>query len=281
VDSRVQQELEKVQKKEQDSRVRYSHLELMRENIKYAQKKQIPVCQDTGLINLFIQMGAEFPHTFDFQETAKPIIQELTQATKLRPNTVDPITHHNPQNNSGLGMPPIYLELKPNSSDLTVTVLNKGGGSENMSALFMLTPSLGLDQFIPMIVDHMKKAGGKPCPPTILGIGIGGDACKAMYLAKKTLFRPFGIPHSRSDVAKLEKEILTAVNEVEIGVMGLGGHTNCLDAKIEISMRHPASFPVGLIVECYCHRKETFQLSSTGQIRWGELDENYQFQEKK
>lgn len=281
VDLPVQQELEKVQNKEKDSPVRYSHLQLMRENIKYAQINQIPVCQDTGLINLFIQIGTEFFPLFDFQETALPIIQELTQATILRPNTVDPITNHNPQDNCGLGMPPIYLELKPNSSNLTVTVLNKGGGSENMSSLFMLNPSHGLDQFVPMIVDHMKKAGGKPCPPTILGVGVGGDACKAMYLAKKTLFRPFGIRHSRSDIATLENEILMAVNGVEIGVMGLGGYSNCLDAKIDITMRHPATFPVGLIVECYCHRKTTFQLASMGQIRWGELDVNYNFQERK
>ncbi len=264
---------------EQSHPIQCSQLGLMLDNIEYAHNQQIPVCQDTGHINLLIQLGDKFPIHSNFQELSHSVLKKLTEESIIRPNTVDPISNENPQSNLGIGMPPIYLEIKSNSSDLIVSVLNKGGGSENMSRLFMFTPATGLDSLVPAIVKHMQEAGGKPCPPTILGIGIGGDACKSMYYAKKALFRPIGIHHPRIEVAELESTILSAVNHTNIGVMGLGGHSNCIDAKIEISMRHPATFPVGLVVECYSHRTASFRISNFGKLAFGKLDNQYNFVE--
>lgn len=280
VTSNTINKLQDLLENEKNNPIISSQLDLILENIEYAKKMSIPVCQDTGHINLLIQLGENFPYIPNFDALTKPILNLLTKASILRPNTVDPLTEKNPQDNTGFNFPPIYVELIPNSDNVVVSILNKGGGSENMSTLFMLNPANALEIIIPKILEHMKKSGGKPCPPTILGIGMGGDAVKAMYLAKKALFRPIGTKNSRKEIAKLENDILIAVNSLNIGVMGLGGNSNCLDVKIEVAMRHPATFPVGLIVECYCHRTASFQIKSDGSLFYGKLDNNFNFIEE-
>ncbi len=175
-------------------------------------------------------------------------------------------------------MPPIYLEIIPDRDDLIITYLAKGGGAENISRLFMLSASSGWKEIIPSIERTLKEAGGNPCPPVILGIGIGGDAVKAMFLAKKALLRPLGSRNHRPEISALEEDLLDHVNQLNIGIMGLGGNSNCLDVRIEWAMRHPASFPVGLIVQCYCHRSHSMQITYNGSIKYGTLDDNFQFQ---
>ncbi len=276
----VIQQLETFRQAEKKSPIIEAQLGLMLENIEYGHAKGIPLCQDTGHINLFIQIGEHFPHIIDFSLIAQRVLTRLTKEAILRPNAVDPLTQINTGDNTGINTPPIYLEIIPDSSDLVITVLNKGGGSENMSQLLMLSPATGLHELIPKIVEIMRKAGGKPCPPTILGIGIGGDAAKSMYYAKKSLLRPLHSRHPREDVAEMEDTILKEVNALDIGVMGLGGHSNCLDVHIEIAMRHPATYPVGLIVECYCHRTKTCRISKTGDVAFGRLDDRFHFLEE-
>lgn len=273
-------ELEKMLENEKDNDIARSQLELMLENIYYGKKNQIPVCQDTGLVNIFIQLGENFPIISDFKEPIKKVLTQLTKESKLRANTVDPIKFHNSGNNSGLNTPPIYLDLIPNSEDLVFTILNKGGGCENISALYMLNPATGFEDFISLIINEIKNAGGKPCPPIIVGIGIGGDSVKSMYLAKKALLRPIGTRNRRDEVSVLENNLLNQINALDIGVMGLGGHSNCIDVHIEWAMRHPASFPVGLVVECYSHRTVSGRISKEGEFFMGFLDRDYKFTPK-
>ena len=272
--------LQEFQKQEINNPIIHSQLSLMLENIDYGHHNQIPLCQDTGHVNFFIQLGSKFPIISDFKEICLKVLRDYTEKAKLRPNTVDPITGKNEGHNAGENMPPIYLEIVPDSSELVISVLNKGGGSENMGSLFMLSAATGLEDLIPAIVNQMKFAGGKPCPPTILGVGIGGDAVKCMYLAKKSLLRPIGQRNLRKDLAKLEENLLEAVNSLDIGVMGLGGHSNCLDVHVELAMRHPATYPVGLIVECYCHRTQSCRIFPDGTSEEGFLDVNYHFLKK-
>jgi len=255
-----------------------SQLDLMLENIDFGNKNCIPLCQDTGLVNFFIQIGTKSPFLIDFKKLFLDVLEKLTLDAILRPNTVDPFLKSNQGKNGGHHQPPIYLDLIPDRDDLIISVLNKGGGAENISRLFMLSPSNGLNEFIPLILKTMEEAGGKPCPPVILGIGIGGDASKVMYLAKKALLRPLGSKNAREDVAKLEEKILTELNKMNIGIMGLGGHSNCLDVRIEWAMRHPASYPVGLIVQCYSHRVQTCRITADSRIEFGRLNQNYQFE---
>ena len=270
-------ELKKMLENEKNNDIARSQLELMLDNVNYGKKNQIPVCQDTGLVNIFIQLGENFPIISDFKESIRKILAQLTNNSKIRANSVDPIKFQNPGDNSGLNTPPIYLEIIPNRDDLVFTILNKGGGCENISALYMLNPATGFEDFIPLIKNEIKNAGGKPCPPIIVGIGIGGDSVKSMYLAKKALLRPIGTRNRRDEVSILENDPLNRINALDIGVMGLGGHSNCIDVHIEWAMRHPASYPVGLVVECYSHRTVSGCISKEGEFFMGYLDRDYKF----
>jgi fumarate hydratase subunit alpha len=280
VTKRTITELEKMLQNEKDNDIAHSQLDLMLENISYGNKHKIPVCQDTGLVNFFIQLGENFPIISNFKETIKKVLAQLTKESKLRANTVDPIKFQNPGDNSGLNTPPIYLDLIPNSEDLVFTILNKGGGCENISALYMLNPATGFEDLIPLIIKEIKNAGGKPCPPIIVGIGIGGDSVKSIYLAKKALLRPVGTRNRRDEVSVLEINLLNQINALDIGVMGLGGFSNCIDVHIEWAMRHPASYPVGLVVECYSHRTVSGRISKEGEFYMGFLDRDYKFTPK-
>lgn len=252
--------------KEEDSNLAVEQLNLMLENFEYGEKNAIPICQDTGVLNFFVNLGNRFPVISDFRTIIESAVDNATELIPLRGNSVDPITNQNPENNLGANVPPIYLSISENSSNLKITILPKGGGAENISRLFMLNPSNGLEVFQEKIVNVIKEAGGMPCPPIILGIGIGGDASLCMKLAKEALLRPLDQRNSRADIAKIEIELKKKLNTLDIGVMGLGGKITCLDVHIEVAMRHPASFPVGLIVQCYSHRWASFEIDKVGEI---------------
>lgn len=277
VPSDVKQKLADCQEQERAKPIPSSLLKLMLTNINYGQEHQIPICQDTGHINFFIQLGQNFPLISDFRSEILKILAQLTSEAKIRPNTVDPFTDRNMTNNGGVNSPPIYVEIIPNSTDLVITTLNKGGGSENMCHLFMLSASQGKERIIPTIKQAIAEAGGKPCPPIIVGLGIGGDSVKAMYLAKKALLRPLGSSHSRPEIADLERDLLNELNTLDVGVMGLGGKATCLAVHAEYAMRHPATFPLGLVVECYSHRTISVKITPQGKITFGKLDSNYIF----
>jgi fumarate hydratase subunit alpha len=250
----------------ENSDIAKSQLELMLENFEYGKAQSIPVCQDTGVLNFFVELGSNFPLISNFKDIIRTAVREATQLIPLRHNSFDPITNENPETNLGINVPPIYLDIINDNDSLRITCLPKGGGAENISKLFMLNPADGLQQFKERIIDTIKEAGGMPCPPIILGIGLGGDASLCMKLAKEALLRPLNQRHPRKDVAELELELLERINQLNIGPMGLGGKTSCLDVHIELAMRHPASYPVGLIVQCYSHRWASFEINKNGEI---------------
>ncbi|MFO8018484.1 MAG: fumarate hydratase [Promethearchaeia archaeon] len=259
----------KTLKKRESNGIAKKQLELILKNFKYGARNEIPICQDTGVLNFFIELGSGFPIISNFQEIIEDSVKKANETIPLRGNSVDPITNENPENNLGINVPPIYLNIIEDSSDLKITVLAKGGGAENISKLFMLNPSNGFEIFQEKILETIKNAGGMPCPPIILGIGLGGDASKCMTLAKKALLRPLDSRNPRADVAKIERNLIKSINNLNIGVMGLGGNVTCLDARIEVAMRHPASYPVGLIVQCYSHRIASLKINQKGEIKYG------------
>ncbi len=254
-----------------------TQLQLMLENEAYGRQTCRPICQDTGIVNFFIQQGRKFPFFLNFRETIQHVLRDLTLNAVLRPNSVDPVSGSNPGTNLGENVPPIYYELKSDREDVIITVLNKGGGSENFSALFMLPSTTELTEISEKIRNLLQNASGKPCPPIVIGIGLGGDALNAMFLARKALLRPIGVRHQRSEIAQLEEQIAKAVNSLDIGIMGLGGYPTCMDVHVEWAMRHPASFPLGVIVECYSHRIQSCRIKSSGEVEFGDLDQNYDF----
>jgi len=250
----------------EESEIAKAQLNLMLENFEYGKDNKIPVCQDTGVLNFFVELGSNFPLISNYRKIIEKAVKLATKHIPLRGNSVDPITNENPETNLGINVPPIYLKILDDKDTLKITVFPKGGGAENISHLFQLNPSNGLQIFQEEIITVLKKAGGMPCPPIILGIGLGGDALICMKLAKEALLRPLFVRHARKDIAKLEMQLLEKINELKIGPMGLGGNLTCIDVHIEIAMRHPASFPVGLIVQCYSHRWASFTMNNRGEI---------------
>lgn len=249
---------------ETDSTAR-SQLEAILENIRLAKEHTIPMCQDTGIQIFYVTVGHEFPLLARLPKIFRSAVKRATQEIPLRPNTVDPIAHKNPGDNTGSHVPWINWRIVE-GSDLEITVFPKGGGSENVCQLGMLTPGKGIKGMKQFVIDSIIKAGAKPCPPIIIGIGIGGGADICLKLAKESLLRPVGKRHGIPEIAELEEQLLEAVNNLGIGPMGLGGKTTALDVHIEVAMRHPASFPVGLAIQCWAARRASATITNRGDV---------------
>jgi fumarate hydratase subunit alpha len=249
------------------NKIAQTHLKNILDNIKIAGKERLPVCEDTGIQTIYVTAGYDFPLLEDLWKSLPLALKKATLRGPLRPNTVDPFTGKNHGDNLGHNMPALTLDLAEGDS-AEIHILPKGGGSEHMSALWMLSPSEGPNGMKRKILEHVQKAGGKPCPPIILGIGIGGSADLAMRLAKKSLLRPLDEPMPDKKIAALEDEILRDVNALGIGPMGMGGTNTALAVHIEYAYRHPATFPVGLVVQCWCDRRAKITISKDGDVSW-------------
>lgn len=232
-------------------------------NVEIAKKTQRPLCQDTGVQTFFVEVGKDFPYCGSIKDLLLEAVKNATQVIPLRPNTFDPLTRKNHKDNIGDYIPAITWDFNEGDT-VKITAVPKGGGSENMSKLVMLKPGLGLKGVKDFIVKEMVRAGGNPCPPTVVGVGIGGGADLAMKLGKLALLRPVGTRHSDPKVAAIELELIDRINQTGIGPMGLGGKTTVLDVHIEKAPRHPASLPVGLVVQCWADRRATMIIHKDG-----------------
>jgi fumarate hydratase subunit alpha len=238
-------------------------IEAILKNIELAKQSGRPMCQDTGVQTFFVNIGFDSPYRYQIKKLIINAVKKATLEIPLRPNTVDPFTGKNKGDNTGEFIPYLtwnFLE----GNKIKIIALPKGGGSENMSKLGMLKPGAGIEGIKKFVVDEMLKAGGSPCPPTIVGVGIGGGADLAMKIAKMALLRPLGERHQEKYIADLEEDLLEQINNSGIGPMGLGGKTTVLDVHIEKAHRHPASLPVGLVVQCWAHRKATMVIHANG-----------------
>jgi fumarate hydratase subunit alpha len=240
-----------------------TQIEAILKNIDLAKNTKRPMCQDTGIQTFFVTVGINFPHVSKLKDLITDAVKTATKDVPLRPNTVDPFTGENHKDNTGDHVPYITWDFTE-GSDVHITALPKGGGSENMSKLGMLKPGVGLDGVKDYVVDEMIKAAGNPCPPTVLGVGIGGGADLAMKLGKKALLRPVGDRHKNKTIAAMEEELIKRINDSGIGPMGLGGKTTVLDVHIEKAHRHPASLPVGIAVQCWADRRANMVIHSDG-----------------
>jgi len=231
-----------------------TQIEAILKNIDLAKKSGRPMCQDTGIQTFFVEVGVNFPDIDKLEGLIKDAVKKATKDIPLRPNTVDPFTGENHKDNTGDNIPYITWNFVE-GSNVWITALPKGGGSENMSKLGMLKPGVGIEGVKDFVVTEMIKAGGNPCPPTIVGVGIGGGADLAMKLGKKSLLRPVGDRHKDKTIAAIEEELIKRINDSGIGPMGLGGKTTVLDVHVEKAHRHPASLPVGIAVQCWANRR--------------------------
>jgi fumarate hydratase subunit alpha len=244
-------------RKTEESPVGREVLDKILENAEIAAKDKIPLCQDTGTAVVVLELGQEVHITGgDLYTAVNEGVRQGYNAGYLRKSMVrQPYSARvNTKDNTPAV---IYTEIVPGDK-LKIIVMPKGGGAENMTRLAMLPPAAGRQGVIDFVVDAVDEAGSNPCPPVIVGVGIGGTVERALLLAKKALLRRVGDPNPDGEVAELEKEILRRVNNLGIGPMGYGGRTTALAVHAEVFPAHIASLPVAVNLQCHSARhKET------------------------
>jgi fumarate hydratase subunit alpha len=219
-------------------------------NIEVAERLGVPICQDTGVPVIYLTLPPDVPLTQELYDAVADGVRRATREVPLRPNVVDPLTRHNSGDNTGAGMPAVHI--KPGRT-FTVTVLPKGAGAENMSRTAMLLPSQK-EEVARFVVETVYLAGSRPCPPVIIGVGIGGTFDGAAALAKEALLEP--VDH----MTEYEEEFLCTVNRLGIGPMGLGGDYTALAVKVKTAGCHTASLPVAVNVQCWANRHATVEV---------------------
>jgi fumarate hydratase subunit alpha len=228
-------------------------LDRLLENAAVAREEGMPLCQDTGLTVVFLDLGQD-AHVIggDLYEAVQEGVRRGYREGYLRKSIVNgPFSTRINTNDNTPAV--IHCQIVPGDS-LEITVVPKGGGSENMSALAMLKPADGRQGVVDFVVKTVEEAGANPCPPTIVGVGVGGTTEKAMWMAKHSLLREVGQPSPDPEVAELERDILKRVNSLGIGPQGLGGRTTALAVHVETHPCHIASLPVGVNIQCHSAR---------------------------
>lgn len=232
-------------------------LSLLGDNVRIASEKTLPVCQDTGMACVFVELGQDVHIDGDFEEAVNNGVRRGYGEGYLRKSVVcDPLRRVNTGDNT-----PALVTVKLTRGDkMRITVMPKGFGSENMSALKMLKPADGVEGVRNFVLDTVEKAGANPCPPIIVGVGIGGSFDKAAYLAKHALLRPVDEPNPDEYYAALESELLDKINALGIGPQGFGGKTTALAVLIEAMPTHVAGLPVAVNISCHATRRASASL---------------------
>ena len=228
-------------------------LDTLLENERIAAAEQMPVCQDTGMAVVLLELGQ------DVHLTGAPLAAAVDDGVRrayadgcFRKSICDPLTRVNTGDNT-----PAHLHVEMTAGEqVRITFLPKGFGSENMSRLYMLTPAEGRAGIVNSIVETVRIAGSRPCPPVYVGVGIGGAFDSCTLLAKKALTREAGSSHPREDVAAIEREALEKINALRIGAQGFGGEVTALGVACEIAPTHIAGLPVAVNIQCHCIRCE-------------------------
>ena len=242
---------------EEDWPVAQDVLKLLEENLRIASEKEIPICQDTGAACVFVEIGNDVHINGDLEQAINDGVHDGYIEGYLRKSiAADPLRRGNTEDNT-----PAFITTHITTGDkLQITVMPKGCGSENMSALKMLKPADGVQGVVDFVLETVKAAGSNPCPPTVLGIGIGGTFDKVAYLSKKALLRPLGEPNPDPYYAELEARLLKEINKLGIGPQGFGGRTTCLSVAIEQLPTHVAGLPVAVNVSCHVTRRASVEL---------------------
>ena len=242
--------------KREDSDLGQLNIKAILKNIELAEEKSIPMCQDTGLPIIFVKLGnVQVENLYD---GIKKGVAKATSEVPLRPNVVDPITRKN-SGNVGDKVPIVDIELI-DENYIEFTIMPKGFGSENNNALKMALPAEGIEGVKDFVVETALKAGGKPCPPIVVGVGIGGSSDMALKLGKKALLGKVGERNPDPTIAEMELECLERINKDGKGPMGLGGRTTALDVKMLKMDTHTAGLPVGVVIQCWADRHATARL---------------------
>ncbi len=232
-------------------------LEKLLENARIAREEEIPICQDTGFAVVFVELGQEV-HLVggDLKEAINEGVRQGYQEGYLRKSICHPFTRKNTGDNTPAV---IYIDIVPGER-VRLIVAPKGGGSENMSRVTMLTPAVGMEGVKDFVVQRVKESGANPCPPIIVGVGIGGTFETAALLAKRTLLRPLGSQNPNTELASLEAQLYEEINALGIGPQGLGGRITSLAVHVAMIESHIASLPVAVNIQCHAARHKEVEL---------------------
>ncbi|MDH4226633.1 MAG: fumarate hydratase [Deltaproteobacteria bacterium] len=240
--------------KKEESPLGKEVLEQIIENFNIARREKVPMCQDTGVSVFFVEMGKDVMVDGSLEDAINEGVRKGYTEGFLRKSVCDPLSRKNSGDNT-----PAVIHVRAVPGDkLKIKYAPKGAGSENMSALRMLKPAEGIEGIKAFVIDTIKNGGGNPCPPIVVGVGIGGNFEKAALLAKEALLRPLGNSNKKADIAVLEAELLQKINGLGIGPMGFGGTVTALAVHVETYPCHIASLPVAINIQCHADRhKET------------------------
>lgn len=242
--------LERARQTDESETAREVLAELL-ENARIAREEKVPMCQDTGLAVVFVELGQEV-HLVGghLNEAIQEGVRRGYREGYLRKSACHPFTRVNTGDNTPAV---IHLDLVPGDR-LRILAVPKGGGSENMSRVTMLTPAVGKAGVMDYVVDRVRQSGSNPCPPVIVGVGIGGTLEKAAILAKRALLRPLGSTNPDPELDRMEKELLSRINDLGIGPQGYGGRTTALGVFVQMVPCHIASLPVAVNIQCHASR---------------------------
>ena len=243
--------------KDNESGLSKSIMEQIIENDELATNENVPMCQDTGIMICFVEIGNDVHLNGDLYEAINKGVSKGYTEGYLRKSVVkSPLNRINTKDNT-----PAIVHVKHVLGDqLKITVCPKGAGSENMSKVKMLVPADGIDGIKKFVIDTIVEAGGRACPPLIVGVGIGGDLETCALLAKKSLLRPIEDESDDPDANKLEHELYDLINKTNVGPMGLGGKTTALAVKVNLYPCHIASLPVAINIQCHASRHRSVEL---------------------
>ena len=254
----VESALRRALDEESSPRASYA-LNMMVDNARIARRENLPLCQDTGLFHLFIELGKGVALPYTFQEAVNQGLRASTEKIPLRSSIVDDPLFS--RNNRGDNTPVlIHVEEGGPEGKARITVLAKGGGSENATRLFMLLPGEGTSGIKEVVLATIREKAAHACPPVVVGVGIGADAGGALELALRSLLRPVGSVNRRGELAELEAELLQSINRLGIGAAGLGGDVTALGVHVEEAPTHIACLPVGIVLCCHSLRRRTAEV---------------------
>ena len=239
-------------------------------NVEVSDQKNMLICQDTELPIYLVKVGSQFP--FDGAKVTAALKEGAKRATLEHPfrgSSTHPVTRVNPQTSVGEGLPIIYWDFVPESDCLDILMVPKGSGSENMSAMKMFIPADGVAAVKKFVVDTVLQSGSNPCPPGIIGVGIGGTADLVTKLAKEAIARPVGSHNHDPFFAKMEDELYEAINSLGIGPMGLGGAVTTLAVHIEWAHTHITQNPVAVNTQCWPARRARGKIYPNGKVEYG------------
>ncbi len=247
----VRSQIKKMRELE-ESEVGKTIIDQILENQDIASDEQMPICQDTGFAVVFVEIGQDVKVNGDIKDAiSKGIAKGYTEGYLRKSILIDPLKR---SPNSGDNTPPvIWFDIVP-GDQLKIIVAPKGGGSENMSRIKMLKPADGVEGFKNFVIETVEQSGGNPCPPVVVGVGVGGTFEKCAWLAKKSLLRNIGQRNEDPFYAQIEQELLVEINNLGIGPMGLGGRTTALEVFIEQYPLHIATFPAAVNLNCHAAR---------------------------